>query len=159
MLTPSYIPAFNMRFGLILYLPLTLDLSNRIGVVLMARQIVTRNTYDNKQTSSRLFAILFGIIESLLAFRLIFRLLGANPENGFVSGIYSVTKPIVSVFQGIFSGMVSDGLETTSVFEPGTLIAMIVVALIAWLIFKLITPRESNRVEKTEYSQTDGQNK
>ncbi|MZQ98879.1 MAG: YggT family protein [Acidaminobacter sp.] len=124
----------------------------------MTRQTITRNTSGNNQFSSRLAAILFGLIESLLAFRLIFKLLGANPENGFVSGIYSITKPVVSIFQSIFSSAVTEGLETTSVLEPGTLIAMIVVALIAWITFKLITPRKSSHVEKTEYSNVDHQN-
>jgi hypothetical protein len=132
--------------------------SNRIGAAIMTRQTITRNTSDDNQFSTRLTAILFGIIESLLAFRLIFKLLGANPENGFVSGIYSITKPVVSIFQSIFSSAVTEGLETTSVFEPGTLIAMVVVALIAWFTFKLITPRKSSHVEKTEYSNVDHQN-
>lgn len=121
----------------------------------MTRQTVTKNTFGNNQFASRLFAILFGVVESLLAFRLIFKLLGANPENGFVSGIYSITKPVVSIFEGIFSSASTEGLETTSVLEPGTLIAMIIVALIAWIVFKLITPRNSSHVEKTEYSSVD----
>lgn len=123
----------------------------------MARQTVTRNTSQENHTLQRIVGAIFGIIEALLAFRLVFRLLGANPGNGFVSGIYNVTKPIVDIFQGIFSRVTTDGLETTAIFEPATLIAMIVVALIAWVVFKLISPRTGNRVEKTEYTQDDDQ--
>jgi hypothetical protein len=123
----------------------------------MSNQTVTRNTSQEKHTSERIFGAIFGIIEALLTFRLIFRLLGANSENIFVRGIYNVTKPIVDIFSGIFSSATTDGLETTSVFEPATVIAMIVIALIFWVIFKLIAPRVGNRTETTQYSQNDDQ--
>ncbi|SCZ80947.1 YggT family protein [Acidaminobacter hydrogenoformans] len=121
----------------------------------MTRQTTTRNTFDNNQLPTHLFSVFFGIVESLLAFRLIFKLLGANAENGFVSAIYGITKPIVSIFEGIFSSAVTEGLETASVLEPATVIAMIVVALIAWITFKLITLKKSSHVEKTEYTNVD----
>ena len=56
-------------------------------------------------------------------------------------GIYAFTQPLVGVFEGIFSSATINGAETTLVFEPATLIAMVVIALIAWVVLKLITPR------------------
>src|SRR5689334_10819537 len=44
---------------------------------------------------------IFGILEALLAIRLAFRLLGANPQNGFVDFIYGITAPFVQPFVGI----------------------------------------------------------
>ncbi|MGE5404848.1 MAG: YggT family protein [Candidatus Saccharibacteria bacterium] len=79
-----------------------------------------------------------GLLEILFAFRLIFKLLGANPGSTFVSVIYSVTQAFLYPFIGIFGTATTRGIETQSVLEPSTLIGMIVYALLAWGIVKLI---------------------
>ncbi|MGV8981418.1 YggT family protein [Clostridium sp.] len=79
-----------------------------------------------------------GIIEAFFAFRLIFKLLGANDGNAFVSLIYSVSGALLAPFSGIFRTAVSKGIETKSVLEPATIIAMIVYAVIAYAIVRLI---------------------
>ncbi len=79
-----------------------------------------------------------GVVEVLLAFRLIFKLLGANPASSFVSLVYSVTKFLLTPFAGIFRTAVTTGVETQAVFEPATLIAMIVYAIIAWGLARLV---------------------
>ncbi len=112
-------------------------------------------TYKTKQDSNivqRIIYTISGVISAVLAFRLIFKLLGANPENVFVRGIYAFIQPIVGVFEGIFSSATINGAETTAVFEPATLIAMVVIALISWVVLKLITPRSGNLIERTEYT-------
>ena len=81
---------------------------------------------------------LTGILEILLACRFILKLFGASSQSAFVSIIYSVTQVFVWPFNGIFNTAVTKGIETQSVFEPGTIIAMIVYALIAYGIVKLI---------------------
>jgi hypothetical protein len=113
-------------------------------------------TYKSKQDSNivqRIIYTIFGVISAVLVFRLIFKLLGANSENVFVRGIYAFTQPIVGIFEGIFSSATINGAETTAVFEPASLIAMAVIALIAWVVLKIITPRSGNRLERTEYTQ------
>ena len=87
-----------------------------------------------------IYAIL-GLLEGLLAFRLLFKLLGANPNSGFVNLIYSWSEPFVSPFYGIFPAATTEGVVTRSVFEPATLIAMLVYGLVAWLVVRLTTPR------------------
>ena len=79
-----------------------------------------------------------GVIEVLLAFRFLFKLLGANQASGFVSFIYTITGILAAPFKGIFSSFVSDGLSARSVFEPSVIIAFIVYAIIAWGFVKLI---------------------
>lgn len=79
-----------------------------------------------------------GFIEILLLFRLALKILGANPVSGFVTFIYSVTSIFLSPFSGIFHTTTSQGIETTSVFEPATLMAIIVYAIIGWGIAKLV---------------------
>lgn len=86
----------------------------------------------------RIVYYLLGILEALLGIRLILKLLGANPESAFVTFIYNVTGIFLAPFEGIFRNAVSSGIETKSVLEPGTIIAMLIYALIAWGIVKLI---------------------
>lgn len=79
-----------------------------------------------------------GILEVILGFRLILRILGANPASGFVSFIYSISSIFLAPFYGIFRSFVTEGIETKSVFEPATLIAMIVYAIIAYGLGRLL---------------------
>ncbi|NLM43958.1 MAG: YggT family protein [Clostridiales bacterium] len=89
------------------------------------------------KTKHSIYYIL-GLIEILLLFRFMFKLLGANPNNGFVSFLYSLAGIFISPFIGIFNSFISQGLVAKSILEPATLIAMIVYAVIAWGIVSLI---------------------
>ena len=75
-----------------------------------------------------------GILEALLAFRFVLKLLAANPSAGFSSLIYSVTNPFVSPFLSVFHQIRVVG----SVLEWTTLLAMFVYWLIALAIVKLL---------------------
>jgi len=86
----------------------------------------------------RIVYYLLGVLEALLGIRLILKLLGANPKSTFVTFIYDVTGIFLAPFEGIFRSAISSGIETKSVLEPGTIIAMLIYALIAWGIVKLI---------------------
>ncbi len=113
----------------------------------------TKKTGKNYESGTnhiiqRVIGIIFIIIEVILGFRLVFKLLGANAENFFVKLIYDVSQVFVGVFEGIFSQASTKGLETTGVFEPATLIAMVVIGIIAWIILILIKPRDRRKVEK-----------
>ncbi len=98
------------------------------------------NTHTNidQSMTRRSLVVLFGVIETVLGFRFIFKLMGANPSNVLVNILYQSTEFIVRIFASIFSSATNEGLETASVFEPGTLIAMLVIALIAVAVAKLI---------------------
>lgn len=87
---------------------------------------------------------ILGVLEVLFAFRLVFKLLGANPQSPFVSFIYSVSQAFLSPFTGIFRSAVTKGIETQSVLEPTTIIAMIVYAIVAWGIVKFIEISKSS---------------
>lgn len=90
---------------------------------------------------------ILGIIEVLLAFRLVFKLLGANPANAFVAGIYSISNLFLTPFTGIFRAATARGVETQAVLEPGTIVAMLVYALIAWGVVKLIEIVRMHRID------------
>ncbi|HAM63758.1 MAG TPA: hypothetical protein DCP62_09000 [Erysipelotrichaceae bacterium] len=103
--------------------------------------------------------ILFSIIEVLLGFRFVFKLMGANASNVFVSGIYNFTQFFVGIFEGIFSKATTGGAETEAVFEPATLIAIIVVGLIAWGVMKLMAQTaQRTRSTQSEYRNNDVRN-
>jgi hypothetical protein len=82
---------------------------------------------------------ILGIVEALLAFRFILKLLGANSGAGFTSFIYNVTYPLAAPFLNVFGiTRVATGTGVTSTFEWTTLLAMLVYWLIAMGIGKLL---------------------
>lgn len=91
----------------------------------------------NTRTKKMVYWVL-ALLEALLVFRLLFKLLGANPGSPFVSLIYSVSQAFIMPFAGIFRSAATQGIETQSVLEPATLIGMIVYALIAYGIIKFV---------------------
>lgn len=106
-----------------------------------------KTTGDDVEKSYNFIYYILGVLEVLLAFRLVLRLLGANPESGFVSFIYNLSGIFTAPFTAIFHTATTEGAETTAVFEPGTLIAMIVYALVAYGLVKLMLIM-TNRKEK-----------
>lgn len=81
---------------------------------------------------------ILGALEIFFVFRLIFKVLGANPESMFVNIIYTLTNIFLAPFKGIFRSAVADGIETQSVLEPELLIAMATYAVLAWGVVKII---------------------
>ena len=89
-----------------------------------------KNSY-NSSTTKPLFRgvqivwYLLSLIEVLLIFRFVLKMMGANAEAGFSSFIYAITSPLVVPFLAVFS-------KTTvldSTFEWTTLLAMLVYRL------------------------------
>lgn len=76
---------------------------------------------------------ILGIVEVLLGFRFLLKLLAANPDAGFSNFIYSITYPFAAPFLNVFRIPRVEG----SVLEWTTLLAMLVYWLIAWAIIKL----------------------
>ena len=90
------------------------------------------------QSRNAIYYIL-GVIEILLAFRFVFRILGANSQNAFVSFLYSAASFFAAPFSGIFNSFVPYGLAAKSVFEPAVIIGMAVYAVIAWGLVGLLS--------------------
>lgn len=90
------------------------------------------------QTTENVIYFIFGLLEVLLAFRLVLKLTGASTASGFVRLMYSLTAIFILPFEGIFHRAVAQGIETASVFEPSTLVAMIVYILLAWGVVKVV---------------------
>lgn len=112
---------------------------------------IKRSIQNNESMEKRILIVVFGLIETLLGFRLIFKFAGANPANTLIKVLYTITDFMVSVFASIFTPVTNEGIETLSIIEPGTIIAMIVVALIALGTSKLMSYKTS---ESKDYNQT-----
>lgn len=74
-----------------------------------------------------------GVIDTLIAIRFVLKLFGANPAP-FVRFIYDLTWPLVAPFHGIFNTAQVD----SSVFEPESIVAILVYLLLAWGVVSLI---------------------
>jgi hypothetical protein len=81
--------------------------------------------------------LVFGIIEGLLAIRFVLKLLGANPQAGFTSFIYGLTDTFMAPFRNLFP-TVATGSSSGAVMETSVVIAIIVYALIAYVLARLI---------------------
>ena len=85
-----------------------------------------------------IIAVIFGIIEFLVGFRLMFLFLGANPVTPFVAWVYSWSTPLVAPFAGILGQPITTPVGTVihSVFEPSTLVALLVYAAVGGLMLR-----------------------
>jgi uncharacterized protein YggT (Ycf19 family) len=81
--------------------------------------------------------LVFGIIEGLLAIRFVLKLLGANPLAGFANFIYGLTDTFMAPFRNLLP-TVGTGGSSGSVLETPVVIAIIVYALIGWVLARLI---------------------
>jgi len=108
---------------------------------------------SSKSSVVQVIYIIAGFIEILLGFRFVLKLLEANPDAGFVSLVYGISKPFMAPFEAVFKTSEASG----SVFEWNALLAIAVYAVIAWGIAALINaiaPHASSQVEKVEHVET-----
>lgn len=76
--------------------------------------------------------LVFGVLEVLIAFRLVLQMIGANPGSGFANFIYSITQIFVLPFQAIVPNVTYSGgaIEIASIF------ALIVYPILAWVLVR-----------------------
>jgi hypothetical protein len=107
--------------------------------------------YETKKAIFRTYQVIWyilGIIEVVLAFRIMLKLFGADAQSGFTSFIYAISNPFALPFAGIL------GISGVSdmILEWSTLIAMAVYAIIAYgivMLFQLVKPTNQQEVEQT----------
>lgn len=97
---------------------------------------------------AQIIYVVFGIAIALIIIRVILKALAANQGAGFTSFVYGVTNPLVAPFQGIFA---TPQAGTGSVFEFSSIVAIIVYALIAWALVRLIEIMGRRRTTTTSY--------
>jgi uncharacterized protein YggT (Ycf19 family) len=82
----------------------------------------------------QLVYLIFGVIDGLLLIRLVLKLLGANPNAGFSSWVYGFTDIFMAPFRSLLPNVVSG----QSIFEMSAVVAILVYALVGWVIARLI---------------------
>ena len=95
-----------------------------------------------------------GLLEGLLALRIFLKLIGANAANPFAGLLYGLTDVFLVPFVGLTGTPAAGGM----VLEISSLIAMIVYALVAWVIERLVWVifyRPRSAVVNTQTTVTD----
>lgn len=102
----------------------------------------TRTTQKEPERERRIFTfkatqlvwLLFGVLEALLALRVGLKLIGANAASPVAAFLYGFTDLFLWPFAGLIGTPQAAGL----VLELTTVIAMVVYALIAWALDRII---------------------
>lgn len=79
--------------------------------------------------------VFVGVVAAFLGLRFFLRLFNANPANDFVSWLYNVSDRLLEPFRGVFP---MQEIEPGFVVEFSTLFAMVIYALIGFLILALV---------------------
>ena len=91
----------------------------------------------NEETLRRITGLTqlgFGVLNGLIGLRFLLKLMAANPTNPFASLVYFITTPFLWMFQGLTRTPTFEGIQ----IEFFSLIAIVVYALIGWIIIQLI---------------------
>jgi uncharacterized protein YggT (Ycf19 family) len=100
---------------------------------------------------------LAALIIAVLAIRFVLAMAGADPGTGFVSLIYGLSSPFRAPFAGIFGQPITyDGAAVTARLEFEDLVAIVVYALVAFGITKLLSLMlGTNRTDTTVYTDSN----
>ncbi len=85
--------------------------------------------------AKRILWLVISVIIALIALRFVLLALGANPENGFATFVYGLSRLFVAPFLGLFGPEPAVG---ASYFEYASLIGIAVYLLLGWIIAKVI---------------------
>lgn len=84
--------------------------------------------------ATQLVWLLFGVLEALIALRILLKLIGANPESPIVALIYGFTYLFLFPFEGMTATPSGGGM----VLELSSFFAMLIYALIAWAVERMV---------------------
>lgn len=83
---------------------------------------------------TQLIWLLLGILEALIALRVVFKLIGVNAANSFASLIYNITEIFVAPFASLIGAPAAGGM----VLEISSILAMFIYLLIGWALAKIV---------------------
>ncbi len=83
---------------------------------------------------TRFIYLVFAILESLFGLRLLFKIIGANPNNLFAHTLYRFTDLFLSPFAGLISNPASGKI----ILEVTTIVAMLIYLLAGWVLIQLV---------------------
>jgi hypothetical protein len=107
---------------------------NRVSEVRTSQSEPEREQRIFTFKASQLIWLVFGVLEVLIGLRIGLMLVGANPGSPIVAMIYGIT----SLFLLPFTGLINSPTIGGSVLEISSMFAMLIYALIAWVIDRLV---------------------
>jgi uncharacterized protein YggT (Ycf19 family) len=84
--------------------------------------------------ATQIIWLLLGLLESVIALRVVFKLIAVNAANPFATLLYNVTKFFVAPFASLTKAPTAGGM----VLEISSIIAMIVYLLIAYALERIV---------------------
>lgn len=85
--------------------------------------------------ATQMIWLLFGLLEAVIALRVVFKLIGVNGENPFAALLYGFTGLFVAPFASLIGAPAAEGM----VLEISSIIAMIVYLLIGWALERIVS--------------------
>jgi uncharacterized protein YggT (Ycf19 family) len=116
-----------------------------VAPVTTSRTAVYREGGSTNYRAIQIIWWVVGLIDILIAIRFLLKMFGANTTAAFVRFMYDLTWPLVAPFHGIFN----TAQEGRSIFEPESLVAILIYALIGWGIVSLIRLMSRSRSSTT----------
>ena len=107
---------------------------NRVSEVRTSQSEPEREQRIFTFKASQLIWLVFGVLEVLIALRIGLMLVGANPGSPIVAMIYGITALFLLPFTGLINSPTIGG----SVLEISSMFAMLIYALIAWVIERMV---------------------
>ncbi len=102
------------------------------------RQVVTEDVNAGQRQTlqwvTALIGFLFTVLEGLIGLRVVLKFLDANAKNAFASFVYNITALFVAPFAGLIGNPAVGG----NVLEITSLVALIVYALLAAVLIRLV---------------------
>lgn len=100
--------------------------------------------------ATQLIWLLFGLLEAAIGLRVLFKLIAVNPTNPFAAFLYKVTDLFLAPFTSLVQAPEAGGM----VLEFSSIIAMIIYALVAWALDRIVyvlfyRPRGNVSVKQT----------
>lgn len=106
--------------------------------------------------ATQMIWLLLGLLEAIIALRVVFKLIGVNATNPFATLLYNVTNLFVAPFASLTGAPAAGGM----VLEISSIIAMIVYLLIGWGLERIVNvvfyrPRGDVSVRQTMVSENN----
>jgi len=109
-------------------------------------------SFNPARRTVELIYLVFGIINGLLLIRVVLKLLGANPLAGFTSFVYGITDVFMAPFRNLLPTVGSN----QSQLEMSAVIAVLVYALIGWVVARIVNIMFSRDVTVARSSRSRG---
>jgi YggT family protein len=84
--------------------------------------------------ATQLIWLLLGLLEALIALRVLFKLIAVNAANPFAAFLYAITDIFVAPFASLIGAPAAGGM----VLEISSIIAMIVYLLVGWVLVQIV---------------------